>query len=522
MAAYRFVSSSRGKQKLVHLGFIYRHQRTRGTNHYFRCEREACNGTAILRNVPTYNSDGGVVDVGRPHHHAQEEGREPVLRMLERVREDAKRTNVPPSGIMQQNRQDVPVEAAANMPSEDAVRQVVGRVRRRNVPPEPITRGGLEIPPHMRRTRNGEEFLLFDTFEEEDDELGADEGEDRIIAFATRRNLEQLAECNMWYMDGTFKACPNLFTQIYTINGVKDGKSFPYVFALLPSKTRLTYETFFRELRMAGQEFNIQLAPPHIMVDFEQAVVAEAKNAFPNAQIHGCLFHLGQSLYRRVQAEGLAAQYRDNEELNLAVKKLIALSFLRPDEVVEGFAMIEEQAPQEATPIYRYFQDTYIRGRAIVIRGKGRRPRNPPRHPPLFPPELWSMHSLQESGMSRTNNVQEAWHRRFNEIVGRCHVGVHLTIKEFTKEQHRTEQELARIEHGKKAGGRVPRTARQREQRIATIFAAKEELGMETYIRRMARNMGTGRRGEARNNNDDEAATEDEEDENPFQNPLFP
>ena len=99
---------------------------------------------------------------------------------------------------------------------------------------------------------------------------------------------------------------------------------------------------------------------------------------------------------------------------------------------------------------------------------------------------------LQQQGFSRTNNHQEAWHIRFNEIVGRCHVGFFLTVKEFIKEQHRTEQELNRIEHGKKTTKPVTRPVRMRENRITSLFEQREELGMDTYIRRMARNMGLG------------------------------
>lgn len=58
-------------------------------------------------------------------------------------------------------------------------------------------------------TANNENFLLFDN--------GATDR--RIIVFATDANIRFLKECGEWYLDGTFRICPPLFSQIYTIHG---------------------------------------------------------------------------------------------------------------------------------------------------------------------------------------------------------------------------------------------------------------------------------------------------------------
>ncbi|CAF0990615.1 unnamed protein product [Brachionus calyciflorus] len=49
-------------------------------------------------------------------------------------------------------------------------------------------------------------FLLFD-----------DKKEDRILCFSSNIQLEILAKCTRWHVDGTFKACPSLFYQVYLI-----------------------------------------------------------------------------------------------------------------------------------------------------------------------------------------------------------------------------------------------------------------------------------------------------------------
>ena len=128
--AYQVVLSTRGKDKLVFEGFVYRHQRSRGRNHYFRCERKKMN--AMERQFSA-NSGGGNAVAGQPHSHNPEEAREKILRMvsISMVRQDGK-TNSQPSGIIQIHRQEVPAKGAHTMPTDDALRQVVQSARRKH------------------------------------------------------------------------------------------------------------------------------------------------------------------------------------------------------------------------------------------------------------------------------------------------------------------------------------------------------------------------------------------------------
>jgi hypothetical protein len=48
------------------------------------------------------------------------------------------------------------------------------------------------------------------------------------------------------------------------------------------------------------------------MTDFEQSII-NATIKIIGVEIHTCLFHLCQSLYRHIQAEGLQSQYNDPE-----------------------------------------------------------------------------------------------------------------------------------------------------------------------------------------------------------------
>ena len=59
--------------------------------------------------------------------------------------------------------------------------------------------------------------------------------EDKIILLGTQSNLHYLAEAECLYVDGTFKTCPHLFYQIFSIHIIKYGQTFPMVYALLPA-----------------------------------------------------------------------------------------------------------------------------------------------------------------------------------------------------------------------------------------------------------------------------------------------
>ncbi|KAG7159283.1 hypothetical protein Hamer_G026698, partial [Homarus americanus] len=63
----------------------------------------------------------------------------------------------------------------------------------------------------------------------------------RLLVFATDKGLDDLVHVKHWASDGTFKCCPNIFYQLYTLH-VQVGKfSVPRLFALLPNKTQETY-----------------------------------------------------------------------------------------------------------------------------------------------------------------------------------------------------------------------------------------------------------------------------------------
>ena len=132
-----------------------------------------------------------------------------------------------------------------------------------NMPAVPQRREDiLVLPNNYQVTIRGYCFLLFD----------CDVGDvNRLIIFATNDANRLLATNLHWFIDGTFKVCPEIFFQIYTIHVLINHQTFPCVFDLLPNKTEATYNRFLTEVLNAVR--NIGNEPEDILLNFERAAM---------------------------------------------------------------------------------------------------------------------------------------------------------------------------------------------------------------------------------------------------------
>ena len=124
-----------------------------------------------------------------------------------------------------------------------------------------------------------------------------DQGEDRILIFASDEQVDILQDTEEFLVDGTFKVVPEIFYQLYIIHGVFRDHVVPLIYALLRRKNTETYENLINELLIIAPRWS----PRAIMMDFEQATIGAFQAAFPNVSLSGCYFHLRQSLHRKIQ-----------------------------------------------------------------------------------------------------------------------------------------------------------------------------------------------------------------------------
>ena len=218
----------------------------------------------------------------------------------------------------------------------------------------------------------------------------------------------------------------------------------------------------------AGEERRFELCLKFITVDFELAIITALLLKFSTVRVCGFLFHLGLSIYWDIQKNRLVEAYQSNDETSLSLRKLSALTLLPPDEIPDAFNLLSNNAPDEVAPVYKYFGENNVLGKPYATHVRGRPTRSHRRHPPRFSPNFWSVLILQENNLPRTNNGLEAWHRRFETVVERYHLGMFSMIREFLKENYRTNQEVQRIIAGNIAV-KTMKEQLQREERITTV-----------------------------------------------------
>jgi hypothetical protein len=215
------------------------------------------------------------------------------------------------------------------------------------------------------------------------------------------------------------------------------------------------------------------------MADFERACLNACSTVFPAARLVGCLFHLGQCLWRRVQEEQLTVRYRDDEVFRLNVKMLLALSFVPRAHVIGAYEDLVETFDDTMTPIVDYWEDNYI--------GRLRRNR---RANPRFAIDLWNVHDRLVDGLPRTNNSVEAWHRSFQRTIDCHHPSLFKLIEQFRREQDHVEIQLERYRNGVRRNGAASKAKYvQVTRRLTTVAATFGSIPVVDYLRGIAYNL---------------------------------
>ena len=164
--------------------------------------------------------------------------------------------------------------AAINLPALHHIRRNIRLQRQANQQlPNPANRDDVpELPLKYQRSWAIEQFLIF--------ESGQGDA-DRIFIFGTDQSLQLLSQSQNWFGDGTFKVCPQMFFQIYTIHAQISERFLPYIY-----KTEGTYARLFREV-----EQHVKNYPTDILMDFERAALNSVCRVYPNIELKGCFYH---------------------------------------------------------------------------------------------------------------------------------------------------------------------------------------------------------------------------------------
>lgn len=263
-------------------------------------------------------ADGGDVEIIGDHTHDVDPSKYDVVLAKNNLKRKAANSNASTSCVVSSVVSEVPVLAAGGLPRIETLKRTVQRCRSKNIAPIPKKISDLVIPDSFKVTLDGDRFLLLDETLENDG---------RLVVFGTEKNLEILKNCGFWLADGTFSVAPNIFTQLYTIHGLVAGENIPMVYALLTDKSKTTYLRLFSLLRDKVADKDIDATTVDvILTDFEKAAMTAIEEVFNgripgSTTVHGCYFHLCQSVHRYVATSRYKKLYETDKVsfLNITV-----------------------------------------------------------------------------------------------------------------------------------------------------------------------------------------------------------
>ena len=249
-----FVSSQKRKQKIIRNGFIYVFQKDLANEvRSYECElrrKSQCKAKIKL------DLGDNVIEQLNEHTHPPSQVKVELTKVKSRIKDTAESSEELPQRIIANELANISAATMANLPRRENLGRTIRQQRNdRHQPPNPEIRAEIPVLPlEYQLSENGEQFLLFDS----------DHGnDDRILIYGTDQDVQLLANSGEWYCDGTFSVSAQIFFQLYTIHARINSKAIPCIFGLLPSKTRITYNRFFSEIRnhllAAGNEPNNSL-----------------------------------------------------------------------------------------------------------------------------------------------------------------------------------------------------------------------------------------------------------------------
>jgi hypothetical protein len=470
--------SKRGGDKICIDGFLFVKNKNKDDKFCWNCEKKkiyGCRGTAvtILQGTNHFLESHDATK----HCHAAEASRFELSNISHNTKSLATTTNDNPAQIVQTVTADANLAIRSYLPNREAFRKKIKRARQYDHPAEPNSLDDLNLTPEYTVTLRGVDFCKDIRF-----------GQDRILIFVTKENLNKLNEAPYWIMDGTFKTVPRILMQMYTIHAPvgpnNNSRILPLIYALMSSKTLEIYTRLFQEIKDLANLENIDLRPDFVITDFEKSAMNAVVNEFPGVQNKCCHFHLAQSTYRRICDAGLSARYGSNEYFSASLRLLPALAFLSSPEIPAAFLEVKALISNEADVVVTWFEENYVLGR---LRNPGRNG-IPRRHPPLFPPDQWSVFENNELGFPRSQNNIEAWHRRWSALVGKKHLGLYKFITQIKREQNEVENDFERINNGEPRPN-LRKEDMDREKALRTIIADRGNRTTIRFLQGIAHNL---------------------------------
>ncbi|KAG5881147.1 hypothetical protein JTB14_034276 [Gonioctena quinquepunctata] len=223
------------------------------------------------------------------------------------------------------------------IPQFESVKTVLNRHRYNAIGAikDPVDCENIDWPVNIFELEDNRSFLLF--------EDGV--GKNKVVICATKSGIEAMTNDRNFFMDGTSKSCSKQFYQMYSVDVdigsiKKETNIIPAVYSLLPDQKTQTCERFIK-LPDTHTNWN----PILMKIDFEEGAIMAMRIILSIVKITGFNFPFNQWLWRKVQSIGLVEGYRNDESIRLHIWMYASLVFFPVSDVVDGWLVIMENAP---------------------------------------------------------------------------------------------------------------------------------------------------------------------------------
>ncbi|CAG8690203.1 14886_t:CDS:1, partial [Cetraspora pellucida] len=156
------VTSQKGKVKLNVHSFLLVKEHSVENTYYWSCEKkrsENCLGCAVT----IFSNGSHFLKKTAKHEHSPQASSSEVAVIVECIKRQARETHDSPAQIIQNNIASVDKNLVSNMPSKDALRMRIKRIRSSEMPPQPQTLDEVNVPLPFQYTLKEELFLISDS-----------------------------------------------------------------------------------------------------------------------------------------------------------------------------------------------------------------------------------------------------------------------------------------------------------------------------------------------------------------------
>ncbi|KAK3910275.1 Transposase for insertion sequence element IS905, partial [Frankliniella fusca] len=402
-----------------------------GSSIYFKCvfadnKNFKCGGRAILRL-------GGAFKHSQPHNHnpdpdyvGQRHFRENILNEIENAR------FVSFHDILDEYRRDRRYSARVRCRmTMRRLRGAMWRTRMKSFPAIPHTLKELTqvlLNPQYRAkvasTIDGSGNLYAGS-------CTATDGSHNVL-FISERMIDFLKNIKVIQSDGTFRARPLMPASAQCFVLVTPWKNcvVPLGWVLMERKSQSAYSAVFRMLKHLCPQFD----PDVIITDWEYAQQKAWQDAFPNAQIQGCLWHLCRAFIKKANKLGIFRFRTALPSLTDYIRKACAICLLPVRYFKVGLGVLRDEALAEDVLLafilrefFNYVENKWIN---VLPRRKWMR---------LF------------NSLERTNNLCESHNKMLRTKVGAYRPNMWAFIDALSKLEHNAHLDSMLLNEGGQA-----------------------------------------------------------------------